>query len=283
MELTQYQIENRDEARKIQATGPLYAAEFARLTGLAWSYVDLARPDEDRSDVWSRRGYNLREEGTGLLVSIYVSKHDKKAHASPVMPPRPDGTFSARPSIWRDYGIEVDGTRSQDAPVAAVAYDRFFSAVPACAKRFVDHVYRPFAAVWSQVEARLASDVESYAARDKVAADLAAEFGGEVRTPRNGGSALSVRIPDGPHIEVTAGGYVRLDHASFNLRTLRAYLWAHRKDAMTPAGRVRAAAEKVRAAAKWSTFSADVTGNGSLEMDRALRNLAAVLAETKES
>lgn len=250
-----YHKEQRENAERVQATGPLYAAEFTRLSGSAWSYIDPIPPGGER-DVWNMYGYKIRDVKTGREVYLYVSFSDKKVTASPSMPRLPNGTGdSGSPAAWREYGInDSKGNRVKDAPTAGVALDRFFTAVPACAKRFYTLVALPLAEYWPQVEATINLRLSAYSDRDKIAAELAAEFGGTFRKPPHGGEALYVSAPGVPGFTVTAGGYIRLEHAGFTVRTLRAYLRAHLAE---PAD-LREAAERVLES--WNEWDLDGEG-----------------------
>lgn len=207
----------------IQATGPLYAAEFTRLTGTPWHYVDPRKPDDPDARRWSH-SYQLVQTETGLAVTIYVDTTAKRAGASPSLPVLPNGGKYGTNTIWREWHFKsADGTEVHK-PEAGVSYDRFLTAIQACAKRFVTMVYMPYAEVWPQVAQRIEEKASGYQEMERVAALLASEFNGRLSEHNRSDSTRTVYFSGNlPAVSVSFGGHLRVEHPSFTLETFRAY------------------------------------------------------------
>lgn len=196
-------------AAKVQVVGPKYADEFSKLTGADWVYVDLRKPS-DLEDRIARTSFMLTHTATGANVHVSIEAHTKKATCTVSVPDMPDGsqlaTHTSR-SMFRDYRFtNPDGT-SADQPTAGVSLDRFFDHVPACAKRFVNMVAKPYISLYPQIVATIAEKKAGYEQRDIAAAELASTFHGEIHHLSRG---LTVHFNNGlPAVEVSYGGHVR--------------------------------------------------------------------------
>ncbi len=116
------------------------------------------------------------------------------------------------------------GHRVAEAPTASVSADRFLSEVPACAKRFYNLVYVPYAAVYPQVANKIAETAAGYREMDRVAGILVSEFNGKLSTNNRQDSTRTVYFPASlPSVTVQYGGHLRVEHPSFTLRTFKAY------------------------------------------------------------
>lgn len=127
--------------------------------------------------------------------------------------------------IWHDLRFPTAAGEFEkiEQPEAGVSLDRFHNEIPACARRFVKMVVTPYAAVYSQIVDKVKAAADSYVERDQVVSDLCREFNGRIGQ-HNRGQSVTVYFPGNlPPVTVSAGGFLRLEHPSFNGRTLRAY------------------------------------------------------------
>jgi len=222
-------MSEEETAARVHAVGPAYAAEFRKQTGKAWRYLDPRKPGE--SNWYNDSHFSLTEIESGIVLSLHHNSHDKKVNCSAVMPDMPNGGPHGARAAFRDFYIQDDkGGTLKVTPDAGVAFDRFLSEVPTCARRFLKLVYAPMVVYWPQIQERIAGRIEAFAERDRVAAAIAREFKGTVKSDvaGRGSESAYVHLPSPlTGVEVAAGGHIRMNYPpSFNLHTLRGYFTA---------------------------------------------------------
>jgi hypothetical protein len=219
--MSEYMERQRTRADVIQEKGPAYAAAFGKITGKMWRYVDPRKPG-DIDSAW-HTGFTLDEVGTGITIGVHERSREGKMVASVNWPSIPDGGAHGGLALLRDFYVVRDEKHVKESPEAGVSFGRFMGEVDACARRFVKLVYVPALDYWPDVLNHIASKRENFSVRDRVLAELGAEFGGMVHNNSNG--SIRMHFPGSlPTISVGEAGHIRLDYTpTFSAATLRAY------------------------------------------------------------